>query len=74
MNRLVPVLLLIAGLVVLGIGINAANSVSSETSTAVTGTPTDKALWLMIGGGAVALFGLIGVVRGVSAKSSESHA
>ncbi len=74
MNRLIPVLVLLAGLVLLGVGINAANSVSSETATAVSGTPTDKALWLMIGGGAVALFGLIGVIRSLSAKPGQTHA
>jgi len=68
MNRLISVLLLIAGLVVVGVGINAANSVTSETATAVTGAPTDRALWLMIGGGAVALWGLIGLIRSLSAK------
>lgn len=64
MNRLIPVLVLIAGLILLGVGINAANSAASETTELVTGTPSNKALWLMIGGGAVALFGLIGMIRG----------
>ena len=63
MNRWLSVVLLVAGLVVLGLGINAANSVSSETAEAFTGTPTDKAMWLMIGGGVLALVGLIGLIR-----------
>ena len=63
MNRTISVLLLVAGLVVLGVGINAANSFGSETSEALTGAPTDKALWLMLGGGLVALFGLVGLLR-----------
>ena len=69
MNRSISAIILIAGLIVLGIGINAANSVGSETSEAFTGAPTDKALWLMIGGGLVALFGLVGLIR----KPSLSH-
>ena len=63
MNRALSIALLVGGLVLLGFGINAANSVSGETSTALTGTPTDKALWLMIGGGVVALVGLVGLMR-----------
>jgi hypothetical protein len=63
MNRMLSAILLIAGLVVLAIGINAANSVSSETSEAFTGAPTDKALWMMLGGGVIALIGLVGMIR-----------
>jgi TRAP-type C4-dicarboxylate transport system permease small subunit len=72
MNRIASVLVLIAGLVILGVGVNAANSVTSETATALTGTPTDRALWLMIGGGAVALFGLIGLIRSLSAPPHQA--
>ena len=63
MNRWFSGILFLGGLVVLGIGVNAANSVVSETSSAITGAPTDKALWMMIGGGVVALVGLIGLCR-----------
>jgi hypothetical protein len=69
MNRWFYALLLIAGLVVLGVGINAANSVASESSQVVTGTPTDKALWLMLGGGLISLAGLVGLLRKSSALS-----
>lgn len=62
MNKSLAIVLLLVGLVLLGVGINAANSITSETSTAITGSPTDKSLWLMIGGGAAALVGLIGVI------------
>ncbi len=61
MNKLVSIVLLAAGVVVLVVGINASNSFSSETSEVFTGSPTDKAMWMMIGGGALALFGLVGI-------------
>ena len=63
MNKTTAIVLLIAGAVLLVVGINASESVTSETSKAFTGSPTDKALWLMIGGGAAALFGIIGLMR-----------
>lgn len=69
MNRVLSIVLLVAGLVALGFGINAANSVAGETSTALTGAPTDKALWMMLGGGVVALIGLVGLMRKPSALS-----
>jgi hypothetical protein len=62
MNKPLSIVLLLAGLALLVYGIMANNSVASETSQAVTGAPTNKALWMMIGGGAAALFGLIGLL------------
>jgi hypothetical protein len=62
MNKSLSIVLLLAGLALLVYGIMSNNSVASETSQAVTGAPTDKALWMMIGGGAAALFGFIGLL------------
>lgn len=61
MNKLVSIVLLVGGLVLLIVGINVSNSVSSETSEFFTGSPTDKAMWMMIGGGVAALVGLVGI-------------
>ena len=63
MNRWIASILLVAGSVILAVGINASNSVASEGVEAVTGAPTDKALWMMIGGGVIALIGLAGMFR-----------
>ena len=49
MNKPVWIVLLLVGLALLVYGIMANNSVASETSQAVTGAPTNKALWMMIG-------------------------
>lgn len=62
MNKPLWIVLLLAGIALLVYGINASNSVASETTEALTGSPTNKAMWLMIGGGAAALLGLIGLV------------
>ncbi|HVQ24930.1 MAG TPA: DUF3185 family protein [Planctomycetota bacterium] len=61
MNKPVWIVLLLVGLALLVYGITASNSVASETSEALTGSPTNKAMWMMIGGGAAALLGLIGL-------------
>jgi hypothetical protein len=63
MNRWMSAILFLIGAVVLGLGISAANSVGSETVQAVSGMPTDKALWFMLGGGAMALIGLVGMFK-----------
>jgi TRAP-type C4-dicarboxylate transport system permease small subunit len=64
MNRVISAIVLLAGLALVGYGYHASESVTSQTSQALTGTPTDKAMWLMVGGGIVALIGLAGLFRG----------
>jgi divalent metal cation (Fe/Co/Zn/Cd) transporter len=50
MNKIVSLALLIGGVVLMIIGINATNSFSSDVSRFFTGSPTDKAIWMLIGG------------------------
>lgn len=64
MNRTLSFVLLAVGIILVIYGINASQSVSSEVSQAVTGTPTDRSMWLLIGGAVLAIVGLFGVVRG----------
>ncbi len=64
MNKIVSLALLIGGIVLIVYGINASNSVGSSLSRTFNGAPTDKTLWLLIGGGVAALVGLAGVLRG----------
>jgi len=64
MNRLVSLALLIGGIVLMIIGINATNSFSSDVSRFFTGSPTDKAIWMLIGGIVAAGVGLVGTFRG----------
>jgi len=63
MNKLVSLALLVGGVVLIVIGINATNSFSSDVSRFFTGSPTDKAIWMLIGGILAALIGLTGTLR-----------
>ncbi|MFA5005113.1 MAG: DUF3185 family protein [Candidatus Omnitrophota bacterium] len=63
MNKGMAVALLIAGIILLVFGFNAYHSASSDVSRFFTGAPTDKALWLLIGGVIVGIVGLFGLVR-----------
>jgi len=50
MNKLLGIGLLAVGVVLMIFGINASESFSSEVSRFFTGAPTDKSIWLLIGG------------------------
>jgi hypothetical protein len=64
MNKIVSLALLGGGVALIVIGINASNSFSSDVSRFFTGSPTDKAVWMLIGGIVAGVIGLIGVLRG----------
>jgi hypothetical protein len=64
MNKIVSLALLIGGIVLIVIGINATNSFSSDVSRFFTGSPTDKAIWMLIGGIVATVIGLMGMLRG----------
>ena len=70
MNRIISAIVLLVGLALIGYGYNASESVASETSEVLSGTPTSSAMWLMIAGGVVALIGLFGVFRGPSTRTA----
>ena len=57
MNKAIGLALVVAGIVLIVFGINASHSMSSDMSRTFTGTPTDKTLWLLIGGIAAAIVG-----------------
>ena len=58
MNKMVSLALLVGGVVLIVTGFNATNSFSSDISKFFTGSPTDKAVWMIIGGVVAALAGL----------------
>ncbi len=64
MNKMVSLDLLIGGVVLIVICISATNSFSSDVSRFFTGSPTDKAVWMLIGGIVAAVAGLVGTLRG----------
>jgi drug/metabolite transporter (DMT)-like permease len=62
MNKIVSLALLVGGIVLIVIGVNATNSFSSDVSRFFTGSPTDKAVWMLIGGILAAVIGLTGTL------------
>lgn len=64
MNKAVSIALLVGGVVLIVIGVNATKSFSSDVSRFFTGSPTDKAIWMLIGGSVAAVIGLFGTMRG----------
>ena len=66
MTKLLSLALLIAGIVLIIYGISASESISSDFSRLFTGSPTDRTVWLLIGGVVAAAIGAGGLVRGGS--------
>lgn len=64
MNKIVSIILLVIGVVLIIYGINASESVSSGFSRLFTGAPTDRTLWLLIGGAVMAAVGAGGLFSG----------
>ncbi len=64
MNKPVSIALLIIGVILLIYGVSAADSIGSSFSRAFTGSPTDKTVWLLLGGVIATVVGAAGVFRG----------
>lgn len=52
------------GIVLLILGFNASHSFGSDVSRFFTGNPTDKSVWLLLGGVAAVIVGLLVAVFG----------
>ena len=61
MNKLISLALIVGGVILIVFGISAMDSFSSDISRFFTGSPTDKSVWLLIGGGVALLAGISGV-------------
>lgn len=57
MNKALALTILAVGIVLLVFGINSHESLASSAKEAVTGTPTDKSIWLIV-------LGIVGIVIG----------
>ena len=64
MNRLVSLVLLAGGIVLIIYGVHASHSLGSDFAKVFTGSPSEKSIWLVIGGFIVAAVGAGGVLRG----------
>lgn len=67
MNKPISLALLIGGIILLIYGISASGSLGSDFSRFFTGSPTDKTMWLLIGGAVAAAVGGVGLMRGSKA-------
>jgi hypothetical protein len=66
MNKIIPLILLGAGVALIIYGVNSTNSIGSDFSRFFTGSPTNKSIWLLIGGSVMAALGAGGLLRGSS--------
>jgi len=66
MNKAVSLVILAAGIVLVVFGVAATESFSSDISRFFTGSPTDKAIWMLLGGIVAIIIGLVGLLRGQS--------
>jgi uncharacterized membrane protein HdeD (DUF308 family) len=63
MNKAIGIALLAVGIILVVYGFHASDSVSSSVSRAFTGAPTDKTMWLLLGGSATAIIGAVMAFR-----------
>ncbi len=63
MNKIISIALLIGGIVLLTYGISASESISSDFSRFFTGNPTEKSIWMLIGGFIAVVVGAGGLLR-----------
>lgn len=59
MQRVIGLMLVAVGVLLLVLGISAADSIASDVSRFFTGEPTDRSIWMMIGGVAAIAGGIM---------------
>ena len=64
MNKSISLALLVVGIFLLIWGVSAMESFSSDVSRFFTGSPSNKAVWLLVGGIVTTIVGLFGLLRG----------
>jgi len=64
MNTAIGIALMAAGLLLLVFGFNESHSFTSDVSRAFTGSPTDRSMWMLIGGAVAAVLGIAMVFMG----------
>ncbi len=65
MNKGLSIALVVVGVVLIIWGVSASESFSSDVSRFFTGSPTEKTVWLLIGGIVTAIVGAFGLLRGL---------
>lgn len=64
MDKTISLAILIGGILLLAYGVSTSNSFSSDISRIFTDAPTNKAIWMLVGGAVVTVIGLAGLFRG----------
>ena len=64
MQKAVSLALMAVGVILLIFGYDASQSISSEVTRVVTGSPGDKVMWLIGGGAAATVAGIAGLFLG----------
>ena len=62
MNKIISLALLVSGIILITYGVSASDSIGSDFSRFFTGSPTDKYMWLLIGGTVAAVIGASGLL------------
>ncbi len=63
-NKLISLAIVAGGIALVAFGVAATNSFPSDVSRFFTGSPTDKAIWMVIGGIVAMIIGLGGLSYG----------
>lgn len=63
MKKMISAGLLVGGLILLYFGYQEYQSLSSEVEEFFTGSPDSKTLWMMIGGAAAVIAGIVGLAK-----------
>lgn len=69
-QRVGGLLLLVAGVVLFVIGMNASDSVADQWTKFFTGHFTDSTVWYLIGGVALAVVGILAIMFGSAGRKS----
>lgn len=64
MNKAIFLAMLVGGIILVIYGVSASKSFASDISVFFTGSPTNKTIWLMIGGVVAIVIGVAGLLRG----------
>lgn len=64
MSKIISLILLAVGVVLIIHGVQASDSISSDFSRLIHGGPTNKTVWLMVGGIVLTAVGAGGLMRG----------
>ena len=62
MNKAISLAILAGGILLAIFGIDAVNSTGSDISRFFTGAPTDRAMWMLVGGAVASVVGLGGLM------------